>query len=107
MDDFPMVTTLMSKSKLKTFGFANTLSKTTSFLANIEKALVIGSGDVEKTTTTISIKRPREDNENENNKSLLNINKKSRVEKSDGKSPAPRAPVEEEKTQQPTFRSKQ
>lgn len=105
MDDFPMVTTLMSKSKLKTFGFANTLSKTTGFLANIEKVLIIdGSGDVEKTTTT-AIKRPREDNENENNKSLLNINKKSRVEKSDGKSPARAPPVEEEKTQS-TFRSK-
>ena len=102
MDDFPMVSTLMSKSKLKTFGFANTLSKTTGFLANIEKPVIIGDINVEKTTT--AIKRPREDNEgNENNKSLLlNINKKSRVEKSDAKSPA--RPVDEEKAP-PSFKS--
>lgn len=35
--DFPMVTTLISKNKLKTFNFANNLSKVTSFLTDIEK----------------------------------------------------------------------
>lgn len=34
-----MVTTLMSKSKLKTFGFASNLSKMTSLLGDIEKPL--------------------------------------------------------------------
>lgn len=79
-----MVTTLMSKNKLKSFGFANNLSKSAAFLINdIEKSNPSSSlsGVLQPVETNIvAKKRPREAADAEDGgKLLLNV-KKIRVE---------------------------
>lgn len=77
-----MVTQLMSKSKLKTFGFANTLSKSTLLISDNQKSSSV-SNRIGFSAAACAIKRPREEyNEGENEgeeAKLLNV-KKSRVE---------------------------
>lgn len=58
--DFPMMTTLMSKNKLKTLGFVNCLSKSKTLLDNIEPLPI---AEPPKVVKSVPLKRPREENE--------------------------------------------